>query len=154
MGAQELQQTAALAALSATDGGMLARGLVQIRSQIAAAKAAQCVLTPQDGKKQLLILAAERIEGATFSPREGGAAAGTIQQVLTDLWIVHHGQPTDITAGSLACHVRGPAQKGNAREERKPVEDALARAHAPATQQDRRSRGSTSPGAERQLRYR
>src|SRR6266446_343246 len=140
MGAQELQQTAALAALSATDGGILARGLLQIGNQIAAAKAAQCVLTPQDGKKQLLILAAERIEGATFSPREGGAAASTIQQVLTDLRIVHHGQPADITAGSLACHVRGPAQKGNALEERKPVEDALALTRAPATHaEDRRA---------------
>jgi hypothetical protein len=80
-----------LAALATALLRILGGWLVQVGSEIATAEAPQGMLTPQDSKKQLLILAAERIESAPLTPREGGAAANAIQQFLTELRIVNHG---------------------------------------------------------------
>jgi hypothetical protein len=106
---------------------------MQIRRQVATAQTAQRMLTPQDSKEQLLLLATERIEGATFSPRKGGAAANAIQHVLTDVRIGDHGQAVDITACGLVGHVRLAVQEGDAFEEREPAQNSLTLAAAPAT---------------------
>src|SRR5438093_11800021 len=89
------------------------------------------MLTPQDSQKQLLFLAAERIESATFSPPEGSAAANAIQHFLTDVRIVDHGQAVEITAGGLGCHVRLTGQEGDVPAERQPVQNHLAFPRAP-----------------------
>ena len=77
--------SAALSALATALLRIAGRWLVEVLGKIATAETPQRMLTPQDRQKELLVRAAERIEGPTFTPREGGAVANAIQQVLADL---------------------------------------------------------------------
>src|SRR5439155_13491099 len=127
-----LQQSAALAAVAATLLWITGRWLVEILCEIATAETPQRMLTPQDRQKQLLVCTAERIEGPTFTPREGGAVANAIQQVLADLGIVDHGQAVEVTACSLVCHVGITAQESDILDQGIPTEDPLPLAGTPA----------------------
>src|SRR6266852_5069990 len=122
-----------LAALAATLARIAGGSVVEVESEIATAETAQRMLTPQDGKEELLVFTAERIEGPTFTPRKGGAAASTIQQVLADLGIGDHGQAVEVTTGGLVCHVSVLAQESDILDQGIPAEDPLALAGTPTT---------------------
>ena len=68
----------AFGALAAALVGITGRGLVEILCEIATAETPQRMFTPQDRQEELLVRAAKRIEGPTFTPRKGGAVTNAI----------------------------------------------------------------------------